>query len=221
MEALGGSPSGWRWSQPPSGPTSGSEPGLRVSSIMCGPTTTTMGTILDGTSALSSQTCPSPGLVCGPPLGELGCTCSDYSVSLSGALDDLPNGIDAVGLRALSRNRNVPPRFSALAAEVDPAYQGFGLSRLVIKAMGELARLAGLAPLVAPVRPSWKSRYPLTPIERYAVWVRQLLTSRSTLGCVFMPDWEPRSCALSLGLSNQCTSFQLGDMDAYLVSRRW
>ena len=26
---------------------------------------------------------------------------------------------------------------------------------------------------IAPVRPSWKDRYPLVPIERYAAWVRQ------------------------------------------------
>jgi hypothetical protein len=26
--------------------------------------------------------------------------------------------------------------------------------------------------LIAPVRPSWKERYPLTPIERYAAWTR-------------------------------------------------
>jgi hypothetical protein len=30
-----------------------------------------------------------------------------------------------------------------------------------------------MAPLVAPVRPSWKDRYPLTPIDRYASWRRE------------------------------------------------
>ena len=28
----------------------------------------------------------------------------------------------------------------------------------------------GFTELVAPVRPSWKARYPLTPMERYASW---------------------------------------------------
>lgn len=88
-----------------------------------------------------------------------------------GTLADLPSGIDAVGLRAVEEPEG-PTALSALAAEVDPVYQGFGLSRLVIGAMGVVARRARLAPLVAPVRPSWKSRYPLTPIERYATWVR-------------------------------------------------
>jgi hypothetical protein len=39
--------------------------------------------------------------------------------------------------------------------------------------MSGLARDAGLKQLVAPVRPSFKERYPTTPIERYAGWTRQ------------------------------------------------
>jgi hypothetical protein len=38
--------------------------------------------------------------------------------------------------------------------------------------MVDLARGAGLDALIAPVRPSWKDRYPLVPIERYAGWRR-------------------------------------------------
>ena len=38
--------------------------------------------------------------------------------------------------------------------------------------MLELARRHGLGALIAPVRPSWKERYPLVPIERYAGWRR-------------------------------------------------
>ncbi len=88
-----------------------------------------------------------------------------------GSLDDLPHGIDAVGERAIG-DRRLPTALSALAAEVATSHQGRGLSRLVIRAMAEVARQAGLSPLVAPVRPSWKDRYPLTPIERYAYWKR-------------------------------------------------
>jgi hypothetical protein len=35
-----------------------------------------------------------------------------------------------------------------------------------------IAREHGLDGVVAPVRPSWKERYPLTAIERYARWRR-------------------------------------------------
>jgi hypothetical protein len=38
--------------------------------------------------------------------------------------------------------------------------------------MAEAASQAGLSPLVAPVRPSQKDHYPLTPIDRYAYWQR-------------------------------------------------
>jgi GNAT superfamily N-acetyltransferase len=88
-----------------------------------------------------------------------------------GSLDDLPPGIDAVGLRAVD-DIQPPTALSALAAEVATDRQGQGLSRLLIQAMAVAARRAGLASLVAPVRPSWKDRYPLIPIERYAYWIR-------------------------------------------------
>jgi len=88
-----------------------------------------------------------------------------------GTLEDLPAGIDALGRRALQGTRT-PTALSALAAEVDPRVQGTGLSRLLVAAMAAVARAAGLDPLVAPVRPSQKERYPLTPIERYVAWRR-------------------------------------------------
>jgi hypothetical protein len=89
----------------------------------------------------------------------------------NGSLEDLPSGIDAVGLRAVE-DANQPNTLSALAAEVAPDRQGQGLSSLLIQAMGVAARQAGLTSLVAPVRPNWKDRYPITPIERYAYWKR-------------------------------------------------
>jgi hypothetical protein len=89
-----------------------------------------------------------------------------------GTLADLLAGIDAMGLRAL--NDPAPPTaLSALAAEVAPDQRRRGVSSLVIGAMADLARTAGLGSLVAPVRPSWKDRYPLIPIEQYATWIRE------------------------------------------------
>jgi GNAT superfamily N-acetyltransferase len=86
-------------------------------------------------------------------------------------LVDLPLGIDALGLRAISETEK-PTALSALAAEVDPDFQGLGLSELLLKTISVIARSAGLSPLVAPVRPSWKDRHPFVPIERYAGWQR-------------------------------------------------
>jgi hypothetical protein len=89
-----------------------------------------------------------------------------------GSLEDLPQGIDALGIRAMEEG-GAPTALSALAAEVAAPSQGSGLSALVIGTMVRLARAHGLGRLVAPVRPNRKDRYPLTSIDRYAVWQRE------------------------------------------------
>lgn len=88
-----------------------------------------------------------------------------------GTLEDLPCGIDDVGVRGVDDPRR-PTALSALAAEVAPDHRGAGLSGLLVEAMAAAARDAGLAPLVTPIRPSWKDCYPLIPIDRYATWKR-------------------------------------------------
>jgi hypothetical protein len=91
--------------------------------------------------------------------------------SWDGTLEDLPAGIDAMGLRAVS-DTAPPTVLSALAAEVVRDRQGRGVSGVVVETMARLAADAGLESVVAPVRPSWKDRYPLIPIEQYATWTR-------------------------------------------------
>lgn len=88
-----------------------------------------------------------------------------------GSLQNLPSGFDDVGLRALG-DRRPPNALSALAAEVATDQQGRGLSRMVIQSMAACAGSVHADSLVAPVRPNWKERFPLTPIEEYAYWTR-------------------------------------------------
>jgi GNAT superfamily N-acetyltransferase len=88
------------------------------------------------------------------------------------ALEGLPSGIDAVGRVAMEDPR-VPTALSALSAEVRTEYQRTGVSALVIATMAMMARRAGLAPLVAPVRPNWKDRFPLNSVGDYAFWQRR------------------------------------------------
>ena len=64
-----------------------------------------------------------------------------------------------------------PDRLCALAILVDPDHQRRGLSRLMLEHMRGLGHERGWE-LVAPVRPSLKHLYPLTPIERYIEWRR-------------------------------------------------
>jgi GNAT superfamily N-acetyltransferase len=60
----------------------------------------------------------------------------------------------------------------ALQIMIAPSHQGQGLSGRMIERMHELGREHGLDPLIAPVRPTLKARYPLAPIERYIAWRR-------------------------------------------------
>ena len=83
-------------------------------------------------------------------------------------------GIDAGIARgfALLEAGGTPTTLCALAAKVPPENRGRGLSEVLLRSMAELARAAGLANLIAPVRPNLKERYPTIPIERYVRWTR-------------------------------------------------
>jgi GNAT superfamily N-acetyltransferase len=96
-------------------------------------------------------------------------------VAWDGADAALGPGIDAsiaAGF-ALRAAGGTPTALCALAAEILPRHQGRGLSATVLRAMAGLASGAGLAHLIAPVRPYLKERYPTIPIERYARWTRE------------------------------------------------
>jgi GNAT superfamily N-acetyltransferase len=91
-------------------------------------------------------------------------------VAWDGTLDGLPAGIDgAISAGFEQPGGNV---LCALSAEVAGGHQGQGLSAGILRTMVALARTHGLEALIAPVRPSWKDRYPLAPIEEYAAWLR-------------------------------------------------
>src|SRR6476646_1807093 len=91
-------------------------------------------------------------------------------VRWNGNVDDLPAGIDGAIARGFDEGgANV---LCAMVIVVPRNLRGRGLSALAVEAMRELARRHGLTGVIAPVRPSWKERYPLIPIERYAAWRR-------------------------------------------------
>jgi GNAT superfamily N-acetyltransferase len=88
-----------------------------------------------------------------------------------GTLEDLPSGWEEGFVRGMSSERE-PNALMAIAISVAPARQGQRLSARMIETFRENARAAGLASVIAPVRPTLKERYPLTPIERYQEWRR-------------------------------------------------
>ncbi len=58
----------------------------------------------------------------------------------------------------------------ALEIVLSPSHRGQGLSRLILNMMRDLALERGYSWLIAPVRPSYKHRYPLIPMDEYAAW---------------------------------------------------
>ncbi len=97
-----------------------------------------------------------------------------HAVSLpwDGSLEDLPSGWDEGFVRGMTSDRP-HDALMAIAISVAPSQQGRQLSSRMIQTFTDNARAAGLANgVIAPVRPTWKVRYPLIPIERYVEWRR-------------------------------------------------
>ena len=89
------------------------------------------------------------------------------------AAESLPGGVDDMLEAWFGEGpRPEPDVLSAMVAVVDRRRQAEGLSSVLIRAMRDLAREQGYPALIAPVRPTWKERYPLIAMERYASWQR-------------------------------------------------
>jgi hypothetical protein len=91
-----------------------------------------------------------------------------------GSIDGLPAGIDGLVVEAFAAQKEgvQPNVLSALAVEIPPRHQARRLSTEVLTTMREIAQQHGLTDLIVPLRPTWKERYPLVPIERYARWTK-------------------------------------------------
>ncbi|MGD3106367.1 GNAT family N-acetyltransferase [Streptomyces sp. YGL11-2] len=91
-----------------------------------------------------------------------------------GTPEGLGTGLDA-SIEAAFRDHDAgaaPDALCALGIEIPRAHQGKGHSTRLLGHMADMARAAGLSHVIVPVRPTWKDRYPLVPIERYASWTR-------------------------------------------------
>ena len=96
------------------------------------------------------------------------------SIQWDGTAAALPAGYDGALASAVSGHENsVPPdTLCVMAAAVRPDRQGGGLAGRALTALRERAATTGLQRVIAPVRPTLKSRYPLTPMENFARWTR-------------------------------------------------
>ncbi len=86
-----------------------------------------------------------------------------------GRLEDLPTGIDDIIERALYDEQvgGRPTVLVALAAIVPANRRGKGRSATILRTMIATADRHGLNALIAPVRPTWKSRHPKMPFDAY------------------------------------------------------
>lgn len=66
-----------------------------------------------------------------------------------------------------------PNSLAALEIAIQPEFRGQGVSYRMIQAVRDLAEKNYFQAVIVAVRPSLKSLYPITPMERYVRWRRQ------------------------------------------------
>ncbi|MBN2383775.1 GNAT family N-acetyltransferase [bacterium] len=89
-----------------------------------------------------------------------------------GCLATLPEGIAEITEAAYQglQNGHAPNTLCALAAIVSTEFRSQGISTRIIQTMRSLAAEHSFQSLIAPVRPTLKSKHPLVPIDRYIDW---------------------------------------------------
>ncbi|HEY6933379.1 MAG TPA: GNAT family N-acetyltransferase [Marmoricola sp.] len=92
-----------------------------------------------------------------------------------GTVEDLPSGYDDALVRAVEGHERGarPNTFSFMAAAVAQAHDRRGLATEVLTTLADRARGDGIEHVIAPIRPTWKSRYPQVPMAEYATWTRE------------------------------------------------
>ncbi len=144
-----------------------------------------------------------------------------------GTTEGLPAGLDEVlerGARDTEEERD-PTVVSALLAIVGHAHRGRGLSSIVLVAMKSVAVENGLGAMIAPVRPTLKESYPLTPMERYVRWKRAdglpfdpWLRVHERLGAKFL-QVAPRSMVITGSVTEweEWTGMRFPESGVYVV----
>ncbi|ADB35216.1 hypothetical protein Kfla_6213 [Kribbella flavida DSM 17836] len=100
--------------------------------------------------------------------------CWGVALAWDGTVADLPGGYTDSLARAVTQYERgvVPNTFVLMAAAVRTDEQAKGRAGQLITAVRDRAVAAGLTQVIAPVRPTLKSRYPLTDIATFMTWIR-------------------------------------------------
>jgi GNAT superfamily N-acetyltransferase len=107
--------------------------------------------------------------------GEVVAGCWGVPLRWDGTAASLPSGgyDGALVASVTGAEASLPPdALCIMAAVVRSDRQGAGLAGQALSALRERAARAGLERVIAPIRPKLKSRYPLTPMDRFARWTR-------------------------------------------------
>lgn len=92
-----------------------------------------------------------------------------------GRRESLPDGYDATLMRAVADHEadQEPTTFSFMAAAVATGYDKQGLATAALAELTRRAAARGTTQVVAPLRPTWKHRYPTVSMAEYATWRRE------------------------------------------------
>ena len=95
-------------------------------------------------------------------------------ITWSGGVGDLPAGYTDTVKRAVEGHERGERKDTLVicGGMVSRVRTRQGLAGQLIAALRDLASDAGLTRVIAPVRPTLKPRYPLTPIETFVTWTR-------------------------------------------------
>jgi hypothetical protein len=95
-------------------------------------------------------------------------------VRWDGTIADLPSGYTDATIRAVEgREQGIAADTLVIcAAVVAGRLKGRGLAGQLLATLHDTAVEAGLARVIAPVRPTLKQQYPLTPAEIFMTWTR-------------------------------------------------
>lgn len=105
--------------------------------------------------------------------GGLVGACNALTLAWDGPADELPdsgwNWAMHQAVLDLEAGRT-PTMGSALSVTLDPTRRGKQLSSVAVRAMKMLVQETGVKRFFAPVRPTTKARYPITPMEIFCRW---------------------------------------------------
>ncbi len=108
-----------------------------------------------------------------PETDEIMASCNSVPLAWEGGFEALPNeGWDWALKKAFEdlKAGKTPTIQCALSVTIPKKFRKMGLSAHAIRAMKEIGRANKLKSLIAPVRPSFKHKYPNTTMTSYIKW---------------------------------------------------